>query len=76
MWDIHPLDKFLKAAELEWEHHCDMLRKTSLQAFNKPRPAYPYTQEVVRGLLQKEHEQYLAWDKQNLKTMGNMIQVR
>mmetsp|Transcript_39915 Transcript_39915/g.90068 ORF Transcript_39915/g.90068 Transcript_39915/m.90068 type:complete len:629 (-) Transcript_39915:47-1933(-) len=53
MWQMHPVDKFIHAAKLEWEMWVKIIEG---QGYKKPAPPYPYTVETVHTYLEKEQE--------------------
>lgn len=67
MWDMHPPEKFLLAAQKEWDHWSKIIQDAG---YTKPHPPYPYTVELINGYLEKEQESYRAQEERMRKQMG------
>jgi len=58
MHQMHPVDSFLEAAKKEWDNWSKTIR--DLGYTHVEHPEYPYTEEIVKGYIAKEHEAYAA----------------
>jgi len=53
MWAVSPPERFLEECEKDWYHYC---RKFKEFGDDRPFPPYPYTLDIVFGLLMDEEE--------------------
>jgi hypothetical protein len=67
MWQINPLEKFMECCRKEWDHWSKIIQDSG---YTKPHPPYPYTQEFMYGMLEKEQQSYRAQEEQMRKRMG------
>jgi len=68
MWQMHPLDSFLAAAKKEWDEWGKQLREMGYD--DLPHPEYPYTEDIVKVYLEKEHQNYREQEARMLAMTG------
>lgn len=51
-WESHPLDVYLAECTREWQSYIEYFKKHGM-IDDRPEPPYPYTQEIMLGLIDK-----------------------
>lgn len=64
MHAVAPPDKYLKACKEDWDMYCKMFSEQGCKPLPSalPYPHFPYTEDMIRGLLKDEEEVLAAQD--------------